>query len=193
VILNQLLSYCTNGAQEDLDKMRMLTALLCHKDVLIKNKLQFLHFTISAIILNRKRDHILMIYDKLKKIWTWFEVHINNDSEIIQSLIKEIKNKTGLRKVTLLCNQILSIQIVSEDNYLQIHPPSDLQVIPHFHYTLTFAFMANMNHLTPGKSSQIYTKWISLERIEQYVQSDSLLCAIKKVTERCRLLFSPHK
>ena len=65
MILNQLLSYCTNGAQEDLDKMRMLTALLCHKDVLIKNNFNFT-FTISAIILNRKRDHILMIYDKLK-------------------------------------------------------------------------------------------------------------------------------
>jgi len=187
VILKQLLSYCTNSAQDELDKLRMVTALLTQKDVMLKNKLKFLHFTFSAIIFNRKRDHILMIYDWIKKWWTFFEVHLNQECEIIPSLIREIKDKTGLRKVCLLCNQAMSIQI-TEETRLPSVMPCEQPFSPHFHYNLTFAFLASMNHLTPGDCNRSIIKWIPLERIDEYVQSDSLLCAIRKVSDRCQLL-----
>ena len=92
MILKQLLSYCTNSAQDELDKLRMVTALLTQKDVMLKNKLKFLHFTFSAIIFNRKRDHILMIYDWIKMV-TFFEVHLNQECEIIPSLIRRSRIK----------------------------------------------------------------------------------------------------
>ena len=96
-------------------------------------------------------------------------------------------DKTGLRKVCLLCNQAMWIQI-SEETRLPSVMPCEQPFSPHFHYNLTFAFLASMNHLTPGDCNRSIIKWIPLERIDEYVQSDSLLCAIRKVSDRCQLL-----
>lgn len=185
MILKQLLSYCTSCAQEEHDKMRMITDLLRHKDVMVRNKLKFLHFTFSALVFNRDRDHVLLVYDLFHQFWTWFEVHFSDEADIRKLLVEYIKNRTGLKQVKLICDDILSIQMISES----FQSDKDLKSTPHFHYTLTFAFSASMNDfINPYQCDHYLVKWLPINEIENYITSKTLLSTIKKVADRCRYL-----
>ena len=93
-IKNSLKSYTPFNEQEKNDKALILAELKDDK-ILYRSNLNE-HITVSAWVVNRSYNKVLMAYHNIYNSWAWLGGHADGDVDLKRVALKETCEKSGI-------------------------------------------------------------------------------------------------
>lgn len=164
-ILNELENYQPKCEQEIFDKEAMLSFIEKNDDYLLRtNKVG--HFTSSAIIVNQTIDKVLFIHHNIYNSWSWVGGHNDGDDDPLHVAIKEAKEETGLKDLSVLSNEIAGIDTI----YVMPHIKNNKHISDHLHFNITYILQASDNtQLTIKPDENSGVQWFSINEVLDYV------------------------
>jgi len=118
----------------------MLDFVKNNRDVLTRNN-RIGHFTVSAWIINEKKDKVLMIYHNIYKSWSWVGGHLDGNDNLLEVIKREIYEETSLTDIKLLVDGIYGINIIGVDQHIK----NNQIITSHLHFDIVFLFEAKEN------------------------------------------------
>ena len=110
-LYEELNTYTPCNMQEEADRKVMLRYLTDFSNVYTRDNV-YGHITSSPWIINADTSKVLMIYHNIYDSWGWCGGHADGDQDLIHVALKEGKEETGLKKLQLLSESILAIDIL---------------------------------------------------------------------------------
>jgi len=147
--------------QEEVERKIMLKYINDFDDVLTRQN-EYGHFTSSALVLNKERTKILMIYHKIYNSWAWTGGHSDGDSDLLYVAMKEAKEETGIKNVAPISKNIYSLELINVNG----HEKREKYVGSHVHLNVTYLLEADENekiHIKEDENSGV--KWVPIDKI----------------------------
>ncbi len=138
-----------------------------------KRELLIGHVTGSAWIVNATRTHVLMMHHR--KLNQWFQPggHCDGDPDVLNVALKEANEETGLKNLKVVNGEIYDVDV---------HQIPERKGIPaHFHYDVRFLIEADMNEPLIVTEESNDLAWVSLEKIAEYNDSESIMRMARKI------------
>lgn len=123
------------------------------------------HMTSSAVILNEKRDKMLMIHHNIYNTWTWTGGHTDGDENLAKVALKEAQEETGLTSLRFLTEDIVRVDPLP----VYGHYKNGQYVSTHLHLNASYVLIADENEalrIKPDENSDIC--WVAIDEIEHY-------------------------
>lgn len=137
------------------------------------------HITGSAWIIDPTRQHALLMHHR--KLNRWFQPggHADGVTNVQEVALKEAAEETGLADIQPIGSSIFDIDV---------HLIAARNEMPaHLHYDIRFLFEANPTVPLLGNHESNALRWIQLQEIENYNNSDSILRMVNKTLKMKRL------
>lgn len=154
--------YSPVNEQEKKDKQFILKAISDFDDVLTRSN-EYMHFTSSAFIVNKKRDKVLMIYHNIYNSWAWTGGHVDGEDNFLSVAKREVQEETGLENVKVLNDG----KIISLDTLPVLgHFKRGKYVSAHIHLSVAYLFEADDNEkirIKPDENSNI--GWQDIDKV----------------------------
>lgn len=138
-----------------------------------KRELLIGHVTGSAWIVNDVRTHILMMHHR--KLNQWFQPggHCDGDPDVLNVALKEANEETGLENLKVVTGEIYDVDV---------HQIPERKGIPaHYHYDVRFLIEADMNEQLVVTEESNDLAWVSLEKIAEHNDSESIMRMARKM------------
>ncbi len=138
-----------------------------------KRELLIGHVTGSAWIVNNARTHILMMHHR--KLNQWFQPggHCDGDPDVLNVALKEANEETGLENLKVVTGEIYDVDV---------HQIPERKGIPaHYHYDVRFLIEADMNEQLIVTEESNDLSWVSLEKIAEHNESESIMRMARKM------------
>lgn len=131
------------------------------------------HVTGSAWVISPERDRVLLMHHK--KLDRWFQPggHCDGDSNVASVAEKEVREETGISKVRMIQTGIFDIDV-----HLI---PANTRETAHYHYDIRFLFEGDPKHEIVGNAESKDVMWVSLSRVNELNDSESILRMVRKV------------
>lgn len=182
MIINELKKYQPQDDFEKNDKELMLLAYKIFEDELLK-RFPFFHFTVSAVIFDETYEKVLFMFHNIYKSYSWMGGHMDGSRDLKKTILKEIFEETGLKNVTFIKEEPISIEILSVKRHLK----NDKPISSHEHYNITYAIKASVkDKLTNNVNESEALKWIEIANLKNYVSEAEMLPIYKKIIERVK-------
>ena len=162
--IDPIKKYTPWNRQEAKDKEVILKCSNNFKDILTRNN-EIVHITSSAFIVNKDRDKVLMVYHNIYHSWSWVGGHADGEKNLLCVAINEAKEETGIKKISVLNENILSLDILP----VQGHIKKGEYVAPHLHLSVAYLLEADEKEelrIKPDENSEV--RWIPLDEIDHY-------------------------
>ncbi len=159
---NQIKNYKSNNEQEEKDKKMMLKYIDTFDNILVREN-EFAHFTASSWVVNQEKTKVLMIYHNIYQSWAWTGGHSDGEADLLKVAIKELKEETGIKNVTVLKKDIFSLEILTVNGHIK----KGKYVSSHLHLNLTYLLQVNEKetlHIKEDENSGV--KWIPIEEVK---------------------------
>ncbi|MDY0276482.1 MAG: NUDIX hydrolase [Acholeplasma sp.] len=157
-IINEYIPKCE---QEQMDKKAMMDFISKNGDALSRDNL-IAHVTSSAFVVNKDFTKVLFIYHLIFKSWSWIGGHNDNDPDCLGVAIKETKEETGLKEVSV----VLDEPIMLDNIYVGTHIKNGKYVPDHLHLNVTYLLMADEDEeLFIKHDENSGVKWFLLDDI----------------------------
>lgn len=143
-----------------------------HEDC-FKRELLIGHVTGSAWIVNNARTHVLMMHHR--KLNQWFQPggHCDGDADVLNVALKEANEETGLENLKVVTGEIYDVDV---------HQIPERKGIPaHYHYDVRFLIEADMNEPLVVTEESNDLAWVSLEKIAEHNDSESIMRMARKM------------
>ena len=165
----QLLHLLRQHAPTDLSEQTMTQATIAFVDANPDAFLRSLlagHVTGSAWIVSPDRQQILLIHHLKLDRWLQPGGHADGDPDVAAVALREAQEETGLTSLKLVQPAIFDVDI---------HPiPARGDIPEHMHYDIRFLLEADPDEPF-GISDEIKNiRWISLEMLDNYTDSESI-------------------
>ena len=171
--------YMPFNEQEENDKKVMLEAIDKFDDVLTRNN-NFMHFSSSAIILNKERTKTLVVYHKIYNSWVYPGGHADGESNLLEVAKREVWEETSL-KLEPLSNHIFAIQACPVKGHIK----KGKYISAHTHYDVVYLFEADENEkLSFREDESKGIKWIPLEETTSEEMADFSRPIFEKVIKK---------
>lgn len=159
---NKIEDYVPYNEQEKTDKKYFLKFMDTFDDVLTRSNI-FGHFSVGALVVNKNKTKMLMVYHNIYHAWVWPGGHADGNSDLLAVTIKEVKEETGL-DVIPVNSGIFSIQTLP----VEPHIKHGKYISSHTHLDVLFLLEADDTiPLTFNKEESKGAKWILLEELEK--------------------------
>ena len=159
----ELREYEPFNEQEKRDK-ELILQWLQSDDKIFTRENKIAHITVSAWIVNNKRDKVLMAYHNIYDSWAWLGGHADGNKNLKEVVLKEIEEESGIKEVKFLSTDIFSIEILTVDG----HEKSGEYVSSHLHLNFTFLLEADEKlslKIKPDENSGV--EWIKVDEISK--------------------------
>lgn len=164
-------NYIPKCEQEEKDREAMLAFMEIHSDCLTRNS-RAAHFTASSWIVNRERTKVLMIYHNIYDSWSWTGGHADGDADLLGVAIKEAKEETGIRTITPVSEEPVSLEIITVDGHIK----RGAYVSSHVHLNLTYLMEADEEEALRIKEDENSgVRWIETKDLAEYVSEPWML------------------
>ena len=179
--LDDLKRFIPLNDQERNDKEAMLSAILKNGDsVLFRDSLLY-HMTGSSIIVNKDKNKTLMAYHNIYKSWAWTGGHADGESDLMRLAIREANEETGIRTLTPVFDQPVSLEIL----HVLPHIKRGKYVGLHLHFNLTYAFIGDEEEpLTIKEDENARVGWLPIDKLDEFVSEPFMIPIYKKILER---------
>ncbi len=162
--------------QEAEDRQIMLRALEHCPDILTREN-KTAHFSASAWVKNEKGDKVLMLYHNIYKSWSWAGGHADGEEDLLQVVVRELAEETGIQKPKLVTPDIFSLEILTVNG----HEKRGKYVPSHLHYNLTWLFEASETEKLSAKPDENNgVRFIETEKLEAEVAEEWMMQRIYK-------------
>ncbi|MFN3487486.1 MAG: NUDIX hydrolase [Emticicia sp.] len=138
-----------------------------------KRELLIGHVTGSAWIVNDARTHVLMMHHR--KLNQWFQPggHCDGDPDVLNVALKEANEETGLENLKVVNGEIYDVDV---------HQIPERKGVPaHYHYDVRFLIEADMNEPLIVTEESNDLAWVSLEKIAEHNDSESIMRMARKM------------
>ena len=162
-LIAQIERYIPYNAQEERDKAQILAALRSGKDLITREN-PVMHLTASAWVVSPDRSQVVMVYHNLYRSWSWMGGHADGDWDLLRVAKKEVMEECGLRELTVVSPEILSLEILCVDG----HEKKGTYLSSHLHLNVTYLFEADPAqplHIKPDENSGV--AWVATEDVAQ--------------------------
>lgn len=159
----ELREYEPFNEQEKRDKELILQWLQSGNEIFTREN-KIAHITVSAWIVNNKRDKVLMAYHNIYDSWAWLGGHADGNKNLKEVILKEVEEESGIKEVKFLSTDIFSIEILTVDG----HEKRGEYVSSHLHLNFTFLLEADKKlslKIKPDENSGV--EWIKVEEISK--------------------------
>lgn len=144
--------------QEERDRAVMIVALESFPDCFCRTNLTA-HFTASAWITDKSRQHVLMAYHKLYHAWAWTGGHADGEENLLSVALREANEETGIHARPVL-QDIFSVETLTVDG----HEKKGAYVPSHLHLNVTYLLEADMGEAIRAKEDEnTAVSWFTLE------------------------------
>ena len=118
------------------------------------------HMTASAWVVNPGRAKVLMVYHNIYKSWSWLGGHADNEQDLLQVAVREVKEESGLARVRPVSEDIYSLEVLTVDG----HEKRGAYVGSHLHLNVTYLLEADENDALFSKADENSgAAWFGLE------------------------------
>ncbi|MDF2678586.1 MAG: hydrolase [Bacillota bacterium] len=183
-LIDSIKSFNPCCEQERKDKEISLKCIDLFNDVLTREN-EIIHITSSGLVLNKDKNKILMIHHNIFNAWSWSGGHADGEENLLLVAINEVNEETGLKNLNLICNNIISLDLLSVIG----HERKGKYVAPHLHISIAYLFEANENEglfIKPDENSGV--KWIPINEIDIYSNEPHMVYIYKKILSKINLL-----
>ena len=111
-LIKQIESYCPYNEQEETDRQMILKCLKEEEDIFDRGNC-LAHMTASAWVVNPGRTKVLMVYHNIYKSWSWLGGHADNEQDLLQVAVREVKEESGLARVRPVSEDIYSLEVLT--------------------------------------------------------------------------------
>jgi len=131
------------------------------------------HVTGSAWIVNDARTHVLMMHHR--KLNQWFQPggHCDGETDVLNVALKEANEETGLQNFKVVDGEVFDVDIH------QI--PERIGIPAHYHYDIRFLIEADMTEQLIITEESNDLAWVSLEKIAEHNDSESIMRMVRKI------------
>ncbi|MDO5714000.1 MAG: NUDIX domain-containing protein [Tissierellia bacterium] len=139
-----------------------------------------IHFCGTAMILNREKTHVLMIYHKIYDSWSFPGGHADGEEDLLLVGKKEAKEETGI-SVEPVFDLAISWDILK----VKSHVKHGKIVESHNHLDGTYLYFGDQKEeLEVNLEETKGVKWIPIKDWEKYVTEDHMMNYYRKVFRR---------
>jgi 8-oxo-dGTP pyrophosphatase MutT (NUDIX family) len=136
-------------------------------------ELLFGHVTGSAWIVNDARTHVLLTHHR--KLNQWFQPggHCDGEPDVLKVALKEANEETGLKNLNVVDGEVYDVDV---------HLIPERKGIPaHYHYDIRFLIEGDMNEQLIITEESNDLAWVSLEKIAERNDSESIMRMMRKI------------
>jgi 8-oxo-dGTP pyrophosphatase MutT (NUDIX family) len=160
--------------ERDRQEHRKITAFVEENpDCLLRANLAG-HLTASAFVVDRERQHLLLIHHKALDRWLQPGGHADGDPDLLAVARREVLEETGLAEVA---------PVTPHPFDLDIHPiPARAGVPAHLHYDVRFLFEAHSGSVLQGNEREVHgAVWVPLQDLGRVTTDESVLRAARRI------------
>lgn len=158
-LIKQIESYCPYNEQEETDRQMILKCLKEEEDIFDRGNC-LAHMTASAWVVNPGRTKVLMVYHNIYKSWSWLGGHADNEQDLLQVAVREVKEESGLARVRPVSEDIYSLEVLTVDG----HEKRGAYVSSHLHLNVTYLLIADdSDALTVKPDENSGVRWFTPE------------------------------
>ncbi len=160
-IREEIRDFVPVNQQEAQDKALLLQWLDSGAEVFTRDN-RTAHFTASAWVVSPDRRQVLMAYHNQYQSWAWLGGHADGERNLRETACREVKEESGLQKLTLLSEKPISLEILCVSG----HEKRGAYVSGHLHLNVTYLFEADPQaplRCKPDENSAV--AWIPVEEI----------------------------
>ncbi len=164
-LINELQSYQTTFLEEKEFVFSFLD-LLKSEDAFQRTHLPG-HITGSSWIVNPNKTKVLLVHHAKLNRWLQPGGHADGDENVLRVALREAEEETGLKKLSVLTEQIFD---------LDIHTIPNRKDFPqHLHYDVRYLIQADEAETIIVSEESHDVKWILLTDLEKYNDETSIL------------------
>ena len=136
-------------------------------------ELLFGHVTGSAWIVNDARTHVLLTHHRKLKQWFQPGGHCDGEPDVLKVALKEANEETGLKNLNVVDGEVYDVDV---------HLIPERKGIPaHYHYDIRFLIEGDMNEQLIITEESNDLAWVSLEKIAERNDSESIMRMMRKI------------
>ena len=169
--------YVPKNEQEEKDKEMFLKYIDTYTDILTRNN-ETMHFTSSALVVNKNRDKVLMVYHNIYNSWAWTGGHADGECDLLSVAIREVKEETGIKNVAVLYNGIATIDTLG----CMGHFKKGKYVAAHIYLSVGYLFEADEEEeirIKEDENSKV--GWIKISDIMNIVTEEHMKPIYQKI------------
>lgn len=166
---------------EKSDKQVILDYLSLIGDDILSRRSQLAHLTSSGFILNPSMTKTLMVHHNIYQTWAWTGGHADGDRDLLKIAIKEAKEETGIRRISPLVGDMLSLDILT----VKGHYKRGEYVSAHLHLSAAYVLIAEEDEeltVKPDENSDV--AWIAVEEMDKMSNEPEMIPVYQKLYER---------
>lgn len=178
--IESIKEYKVYNEQEKKDKEIIIKCLEKLDNILTRDN-EIVHITSSGFVVNKNRDKILMVHHNIYNSWSWTGGHADGDEDLLFVAIKEVKEETGVKNISPVSENILSLDILPVVSHMR----KGEYVAPHLHISVAYLIEADENEplvVKPDENSGV--KWIPVEEIDAYSNEPHMKKIYKKIISK---------
>ena len=160
-IVKQITEFMPSNSQESQDKEIILSCIEQYTDNILLRDNKFAHITSSGFIMNKELDKVLMAHHNIRNAWAWTGGHVDGDANFLDVAIKEAKEETGIKDVTPLTSNIVSLDILP----VYGHMKKNQYISAHLHLSVAYILIASEKEiLTIKEDENSGVCWFNIDR-----------------------------
>lgn len=157
--VDDIIAYRPRCEQEARDKAVILDFIVKNPDAFLRTNL-VAHMTASAWVVDREREHVLMVYHNIYDSWSWTGGHADGERDLLSVAVREVREETGVQHVRPVTEDIFSLEVLTVDG----HEKRGEYVPSHLHLNVTYLLEADRRdtlHICAAENSGV--RWFTPE------------------------------
>ena len=184
-IMDQIREYVPKNMQEERDKEYILEAYETFPNIFVREN-DFIHFTASALVVNKERTKALMIFHNIYNSWAWVGGHADGEEDLLAVALREVEEETSVKNIKVLGDgKIMTIDALPVAGHIK----RGKYVSSHVHLSAAYIFEADENepiHIKPDENSQI--AWVPLDKVVELSTEPHMKPAYQKLVDIAKTL-----
>lgn len=160
-LIDDLKRYQPYNEQEEKDKALILECLENNEKVFTRDSVAA-HMTVSAWVVNKSRDKVLMAYHNIYDSWAWLGGHADGESDLLKVAVKEAMEESGVKNISPVSEDIYSVEVLTVDGHIK----RGEYVSSHLHLNVTYLLEADEDEVLtvkPDENSGI--AWLTFDEV----------------------------
>lgn len=162
--IDSIEKFISFNEQERKDKEATLKYISMFDNILKRDN-EIIHITSSGFVINKDKNKVLMVHHNIFNSWSLTGGHADGDENLLGVAISEIKEETGVKDISPITNNIISLDILPVLGYFR----KGKYVSAHLHISVAYLVQADENErviIKPDENSAV--KWIPINEIDIY-------------------------